>query len=273
MNKLIALTSALMLLVSCAKTDSTTSQELPDYNEYYESVNRQSLILPEDVEVIEADTDEWFHSFMKYGFTVSDIVGNYAYGTYSDVEEEKRYQAVYDITTGEFAELTELEETNMSYPLEEDDVDVSDIIGLDNIVNPDTMYDIERNSNYIAFRANNDMTSYICEVRDDSVKVIAKGSNISVTYGVTDDFVFFTESYTKLSSSEMRVYVLKITTGEIIAVDFTLPFDEMYITTLASTFEGGIKIRLNEGESSYSLEEYVYYMTSEDIAKIATELF
>ncbi len=82
MKKLIAIALALMLLVSCGKTDPTTSQELPDYNEYYESVNSQSLILPEDVEIVEADTDDWFHSFMKYGFTVNDINGNYAYGTY-----------------------------------------------------------------------------------------------------------------------------------------------------------------------------------------------
>ncbi len=161
----------------------------------------------------------------------------------------------------------------MSYPLEEDDVDVSDIIGLDKIVSPDTMYDVERNGNYIAFRAGNDMTSYVCEIRDDNVKVIAKGSNISVTYGVTDKFVFFAESYTKLSSSEMRVYVVKVSTGEIIAVDFPMPFDETYITTLASTSEGGIRVRLNEGESSNSLKEYVYYMTQEDIARVATELF
>ncbi|MCD7785347.1 MAG: hypothetical protein LUH18_07220 [Oscillospiraceae bacterium] len=253
--------------------DKEETAGLSDYDEYYEDVNSQSLILPEDVEAVESDTDEWFHSFMKHSFAVSDINGNYAYGTYSDVEEEKRYSAVYDIGAGEFTELIELEETNMSYPPEEDDVDVSDIVGLDNIVSPDTMYDVERTGNYIAFRAGDDMTSYVCEIRDDSVKVIAKGTNISVTYGVTDDFIFFTESYTKLSLPEMRVYVLEVATGDIIAVDFTLPFEEPYITTLASTSERGIRVRLNEEESSYSLEEYVYYMTPEDIEIMATELF
>ena len=255
--------------------DNTISNhpEPSNYDEYYESVNSQSLILPEDVEIVEADTDEWFHSFMKYGFTVSDINGNYAYGTYSDVEEEKRYEAVYDITTGEFTELTELEETNMSYSLDEDDVDISDIVGLDNIVSPDTMYDIKRTGNYIAFRAGDDMTSYVCEITDDGVRVIAKGIDISVSYAVTDNFIFFTESYTKLSSSEMRVYVLNVATGEIIAVDFSLPFEEPYITTLSSTSEGGIRVRLNEGESSYSLEEYVYYMTPGDISRVTTEHF
>lgn len=172
--------------------DNTVSN-LPnpsDFDEYYKSVNSQSLILPEDVEIVEADTNKWFHSFMKYGFTVSDISGNYAYGTYSDVEEEKRYSAVYDITTGEFTELIELEEINMSYPLEEDDVNISDTIGLDKIVNTDAMYDIERAGNYIAFRAGDDMTSYVCEIRDDSVNVIAKGIGNSVSYAVTENLVF-----------------------------------------------------------------------------------
>lgn len=71
----------------------------------------------------------------------------------------------------------------------------------------------------------------------------------------------------------MRVYVINVSTGEIVAVDFTLPFEEPYITTLASTSDGGIRVRLNEGESSYSLEKYVFYMTPEDIAKVVAELF
>ncbi|MCD8107981.1 MAG: hypothetical protein LUE20_08495 [Oscillospiraceae bacterium] len=252
------------------ETEPTTSQELSDYDEYYESVNSQSLILPEDVEIVEADTDEWFHSFMEYGFTVSDISGNYAYGTYSDVEEEKRYEAVYDITTGEFTELIEIEESNMSYPLEEDYVDVFDITGLDKIVSLSAMYNVERVGNYIAFREGNAMTAYVCEIRDDSVNVIAKGS--SVSFGITNNCIFFTNC-SELSSSEMKLYVLKIATGEIVAVNFPMPFDETHISNLKSTSEGGIRMRLNEGELSNSLEEYVYYMTPEDIARIATELF
>ncbi|MCD7823721.1 MAG: hypothetical protein LUG86_06895 [Oscillospiraceae bacterium] len=270
MKKLIVLTLALALLVSCSKPDPTTSQELPDYDEYYGSVNSQSLILPEDVEIVEADTDEWFHSFMKYGFTVSDISGNYAYGTYSDVEKEKRYSAVYDITMGEFTELTELEETNMSYPLEEDDVDVSDIVGLDKIVSLSAMYNVERVGNYIAFRAGNTLTAYVCEIGDYSVNVIAKGS--SVGFGVTDNCIFFM-NYPDLSSSEMKLYVLKIETGEIVEADFSMPFEETHVSGLKSTSEGGIMVRLNEGESSYSLEEYVYYMTPEDISRVETEHF
>jgi len=93
-----------------------------------------------------------------------------------------------------------------------------------------------------------------------------------VGFGVTENYIFFTNC-SKLSSSEMRIYILKIATGEIVAVDFTLPFEEPYITTLSSTSEGGIRIRLNEGESSYSLEEYVYYMTPEDIEIMASGLF
>ncbi|MCD8006527.1 MAG: hypothetical protein LUF29_06065 [Oscillospiraceae bacterium] len=254
MKKIIAMALALMLLVSCGVTEriednpSTTtvsspeekvtrattspieddSDELEVVDWYYENIKSQSLILPKDVEVVDANIEQWFESCSDYIFT------------------EKDY---------------------------EEDVDLSDIFWLDQIVDPDTIYDVERVDNYIAFRVGSDMTAYICKTTDTEIEVIAKGTGLSVGYVVTDNFIFFAEGYSQLSSSEMRMYVIRVATGEIVAIDFPIPYENTIISTISPTSDGGIMIAPNTGETVNTLSEYVYYISPENIVINATELF
>lgn len=254
MKKIIAMALALMLLVSCGMTErvedkpsvttvssssekvikaTTTpteddSDELEVYDEYYENIKSQSLILPKDVKVVDASISLWF--------------------------EERTEDS---LMTKEY----------------EEDVDMSDVFWLDQIVDPDTIYDVERVGDYIAFREGNDRTAYVCETTDTEISVIAKGSCLSVGYVVTEHFIFFAEGYSQLSSGEMRVYVIRVATDEIVAVDFPMPYENTFISTIMPTSDGGMMIAPNTGDSVNTLEEYVYYISPENIVLMFTGLF
>ncbi|MCD7732806.1 MAG: hypothetical protein LUH56_05135 [Oscillospiraceae bacterium] len=255
MKKIIVVALALMLLVSCgvtervednpsvttvssseekvtrattSPTEKTESDEIEIYDEYYENIKSQSLILPKDVKVVDAYISLWFEKCTEDSLT------------------EKDY---------------------------EEDVDLSDVFWLDQIVDTDTIYDVERVGNYIAFREGSDRTAYVCEATDNEISVIAKGSGLSVGYVVTDNFIFFAEGYSQLSSGEMRIYVIRVATGEIVAVDFPMPYENTFISTIMPTSDGGMMIAPNTGESVNTLEEYVYYISPENIVLMFTELF
>ncbi|MCD7823632.1 MAG: hypothetical protein LUG86_06450 [Oscillospiraceae bacterium] len=209
-------------------TEKTESDELEIYDEYYENIKNQSLILPDGVKVVDASISLWFEKCTKDSLT------------------EKEY---------------------------EEDVDLSDVFWLDQIVDPDTIYDVEEVGDYIAFRTGSDMTAYICKTSDTDIEVIAKGSGLSVGYVVTDNFIFFAEGYSQLSSAEMRMNVIRVATGEIVAVDFPMPYENTFISTIMPTSDGGMMIAPNVGESVNVLNEYVYYISTEDIVLMFTGLF
>lgn len=87
------------------ETEPTALEQSPYDDQYYESINRVSLILP-DVKAIDAITDDWFDSFMEYGFTLSDIAGSRAYGEMANPEEYTYDPVVYDIADKTFKTIS-----------------------------------------------------------------------------------------------------------------------------------------------------------------------
>lgn len=159
------------------------------------------------------------------------------------------------------------------YTLEGEYIVMSELSGLDKILGTTSMYDVELNGRYLVFRSYDSMTSYVCEITAQGIRVIAKGYCLSVFYGVSDEYIFFTKSYTRLDPPEVGLYILKTETGEIVKVNFPLPFEKAYISSLMSTSEGGIRLYLCDEESVNVMEAYYYYLTDETIASKVADLF
>lgn len=159
------------------------------------------------------------------------------------------------------------------YTLEGEYIVMSELSGLDKILGTTSMYDVELNGRYLVFRSYDSMTSYVCEITDRGIRVIAKGTYLSLCYGVTDEYIFFTKSHTQLDPPEVVLYILKTETGEIVKVNFPLPFEKAYISSLMSTSEGGIRLYLCDEESVNVMEAYYYYLTDETIASKVADLF
>ncbi|MCD7803570.1 MAG: hypothetical protein LUH03_00235 [Oscillospiraceae bacterium] len=254
MKKIIAMALALMLLVSCGVTERVDdNSSVTTVSSSSEKVTRATTSPTED-DSDELEVVDWYYENIKSQSLILP----------KDVKVVDAYISLW------FEERAEDSLTEKDY---EEDVDLSDVSWLDQIVDPDTIYDVERVGNYIAFREGNDKTAYVCEATDTEISVIAKGSGLSVGYVVTDHFIFFAEGYSQLSSGEMRMYVIRVATGEIVAVDFPMPYENTFISTIMPTSDGGMMIAPNTGETVNTLEDYVYYISPENIVLMFTELF
>lgn len=393
-------------------TASVTEDTADTWKQDYNAIRSSPMILPEEVEIINASADEWFQIFMKFGFTASDIIFGKAYGEEADLSVYQYFPALFDVATDEvkriiepseiadshwvgtntkvvlnnkylydcrcynddndkfevslrrtdiengvveiidtviqntpFVNLCKLDESSFlsyssvtlddgsvlsevykynkdgeksllisekyignlygnddgvlieylvmkndkicgigrrhvdgktkfyiyTYDIDGRFIEMSEIKNLVDIIGDTSIYDVDICGNYMVFRAYDSMTAYVFEITDNDARLIAKGTGLSIGFAISGDYIFYTKNYTALESSPLRLYVLNTSTEETTAVDFLLPIEKMYISSMFSLSGGGIMLQLCEGETVSVLNRYHYVLTAEAIEVLLGE--
>ena len=146
----------------------------------------------------------------------------------------------------------------------------------DKIISNEQPFDFNIIDNYIIFKTYESLTSYICKLTDNGVKLIAKGENGSLPYGYytnsnKNSYIFFIETNVNddatIKDKACPLYILDVQSGTIKALNFTISLYTPYFVNFKVLLNGDLLFTYCEKQYDPMNQEQ-FILTNNDLNKI-----
>lgn len=160
------------------------------------------------------------------------------------------------------------------YTLNGEFIDEEYLSGFDEIIKSEQPLDFFLTDDYIIIRTYESLSTFICQMTDDGVDLIAKGENGNISYGFNANiqslkYVFFIEKNVddndKIKNKDCPLYVINTQSKKISTIKISVPLENPYFVSFQMVSDGDLLVTYCENGSYDPLNKKIFNISNKEL--------